>query len=85
MVHELYRYYSVQFWDSRSAIVDRVMQGNKYWGEFLVSFMGEFKGIAKVSPVISIVFSPAGSILATGIGKRGYVRLRFYYFSLKHD
>ena len=45
MVHELYRYYSVQFWDSRSAIVDRVMQGNKYWGEFLVSFMFLYGGV----------------------------------------
>ena len=56
----------VQFWDSRSAIVQCMLQGHKNSGEFLVPF--PFLGIANVSPVISIDLSPAGSILATGSG-----------------
>jgi glucose repression regulatory protein TUP1 len=57
----------VQFWDSRSAIVQCMLQGHKNSGEFL-SFFFVLRGIANVSPVISIDLSPAGSILATGSG-----------------
>ena len=69
----------VQFWDSRTAIVQCMLQGHKNSGEFLVFF----KAIANVSSVISIDLSPAGSILATGSGDwqaRICTYLRFYRF-----
>ena len=60
---------SVQFWDSRSAIAQCVIQGHKNSGEFVVSFLPPFlKGIVNVFLVISVDLSPAGGIMATGSG-----------------
>ena len=56
----------VQFWDSRTAIVQCMLQGHKNSGESFFQRKWEF---ANVPPqVISIDLSPAGSILATGSG-----------------
>jgi general transcriptional corepressor TUP1 len=59
---------SIQFWDSRSAIVQCILQGHKNSGEFFYFIL--FCGIANffLSQVISTDLSPAGSILATGSG-----------------
>ena len=62
---------SVQFWDSKTAIAQCVLQGHKNSGEFQVSsplFFSGLNGIANVSLVISVNLSPAGSIFATGSG-----------------
>ena len=56
----------VQFWDSRTAIVQCMLQGHKNSGEFL-SLLWVFNFL-KLPQVISIDLSPAGSILATGSG-----------------
>lgn len=55
----------VQFWDSRSAIVQCMLQGHKNSGE---SFVFLFGNRSRSSLVISIDLSPAGNILATGSG-----------------
>ena len=74
----------VQFWDSRTAIVQCMLQGHKNSGEFLVSFCFLLlRQILTFPPVISIDLSPAGSILATGSGDwqaRICTYLRFYRF-----
>ena len=61
----------VQFWDSRTAIVQCMLQGHKNSGEsFLLAFFlkKERNLLTFFALVISIDLSPAGSILATGSG-----------------
>ena len=61
----------VQFWDSRTAIVQCMLQGHKNSGEssFLAFFLKKERNLLTFfGLVISIDLSPAGSILATGIG-----------------
>ena len=62
----------VQFWDSRTAIVQCMLQGHKNSGEssFLAFFFSkkERNLLTFFALVISIDLSPAGSILATGSG-----------------
>lgn len=64
----------VQFWDSRSAIVQCMLQGHKNSGKCFVFFFlcrcesGLTDGIGLLVLVISIDLSPAGNVLATGSG-----------------
>lgn len=55
----------VQFWDSRTAIVQCMLQGHKNSGMKLI--ISSFS-VSNHAIVISIDLSPAGNILATGSG-----------------
>lgn len=56
----------VQFWDSRSAIVQFMLQGHKNSGK--LSFCVSLRILTGRKLVISIDLSPTASLLATGSG-----------------
>jgi len=56
----------VQFWDSRSAIVQFMLQGHKNSGDFFSCNLSI--ALTSWKPVISIDLSPSASLLATGSG-----------------
>jgi len=68
----------VQFWDSRTAIVQCMLQGHKNSGKLLAPHITlmDFK---RFTLVISIDLSPAGNILATGSGD-WQARICEYFF-----
>ena len=58
----------VQFWDSRTAIVQCMLQGHKNSGAFASDWGFCLCTADKLCAVISIDLSPAGNVLATGSG-----------------
>jgi glucose repression regulatory protein TUP1 len=67
----------VQFWDSRSAIVQFMLQGHKNSGNYTL-FVVFFIGLTGRT-VISIDLSPSASLLATGSGDWA-ARICTYHF-----